>query len=92
MGYTIYGYVLMDKHYHLAIQVFDKKLQEIMHKINNKYSKYFHYKYKRVGYVFQGRYKAISVQDEILIEGAELYTKGNRRKRRYDCCFGKRIN
>ena len=35
-----------------------------MHQINNKYSKYFNYKYKRVGHVFQGRYKATIVQDE----------------------------
>ncbi len=64
MGYTVYGYVIMDNHYHLVIQTFDKKLQEIMHQINNKYSKYFNNKYKRVGHVFQGRYKAILVQDE----------------------------
>ncbi|MCQ1528792.1 transposase [Lutispora saccharofermentans] len=64
MGYRVYGYVLMDNHYHIIIQTFDKKLQEIMHQINNKYSKYFNGKYNRVGHVFQGRYKAILVQDE----------------------------
>lgn len=64
MSYKLYGYVLMDNHYHLILQVFDKKLQEIMHQINNKYSKYFNYKFKRVGHVFQGRYKSILVQDE----------------------------
>lgn len=64
MNYRIYGYVLMDNHYHFVIQTFDKKLQEIMHQINNKYSKYFNYKFKRVGHVFQGRYKAVLVQDE----------------------------
>ncbi len=64
MGYVLYGYTLMDNHYHLLIQTMDKKLQEIMHQINNKYSKYFNFKYKRVGHVFQGRYKAIIVQDE----------------------------
>ena len=63
-NYRIYGYVLMDNHYHLLIQTMDKKLQEMMHQINNKYSKYFNYKYKRVGHVFQGRYKSIIVQDE----------------------------
>ncbi|MGB7606741.1 MAG: transposase [Lutisporaceae bacterium] len=41
MGYTVYGYVLMDNHYHLVIQTFDKKLQEIMHQINN-----IRYRYK----------------------------------------------
>ncbi|MHB1392170.1 MAG: transposase [Clostridia bacterium] len=64
MGYRVYGYVLMDNHYHIIVQTLDKKLQEIMHQINNKYSKYFNGKYKRVGHVFQGRYKAVLVQDE----------------------------
>lgn len=64
MGYVVYGYVLMDNHYHLIIQTMDKKLQEIMHLLNNKYSKLFNTKYNRVGHVFQGRYKAILVQDE----------------------------
>ena len=64
MSFRIYGYVLMDNHYHLIVQVFNKKLQEIMHQINNKYSKYFNFKFKRVGHVFQGRYKAMLVQDE----------------------------
>jgi len=64
MGCRVYGYVLMDNHYHIIIQTLDKKLQEIIHQINNKYSKYFNSKYKRVGHVFQGRYKAVLVQDE----------------------------
>ena len=54
----------MNNHYHIIIQTMDKKLQEIMHQINNKCSKYFNVKYKRVGHVFQGRYKAVLVQDE----------------------------
>lgn len=64
MGYTIYGFALMDNHYHLIIQTMDKRLQEAMHRINNKYSKYFNNKYNRVGHVFQGKYKAVPVQDE----------------------------
>ncbi|HOR85418.1 MAG TPA: transposase [Bacillota bacterium] len=64
MNYRIYGYVLMDNHYHILIQTIEKKLQEIMHQINNKYSKYFNAKYKRVGHVFQSRYKSTLVQDE----------------------------
>ncbi len=64
MGYRVYGFVLMDNHYHIIIQTMDRKLQEVMHQINNKYSKYYNSKYKRIGHVFQGRYKAILVQDE----------------------------
>ena len=62
--FQLYGYVLMDNHYHFLIQRYNKELQAIMHQINNKYSKYFNTKYKRMGHVFQDRYKAILVQDE----------------------------
>jgi hypothetical protein len=55
----------------------DKKLQEIMHQINNKYSKYFNCKYKRVGHVFQGRYKSIIVQDERYLLGIIRYIHQN---------------
>jgi len=64
MEYRLCGYVLMDNHYHIIIQTYSKKLQETMHQINNKYSKYFNSKYKRVGHIFQGRYKSVLVQDE----------------------------
>ncbi len=54
----------MDNHYHFIIQVFETPLQKLMHQINNKYSKYYNVKYNRVGHAFQGRYKAVLVQDE----------------------------
>lgn len=74
---NVYGYVLMDNHYHLLLQTFDKKLQDIMHQVNNKYSKYFNYKYKRVGHVFQGRYKSIIVQDERYLLSVVRYIHRN---------------
>lgn len=77
MGYQVIGYVLMNNHYHIIIQTLDKKLQEIMHQINNKYSKYFNSKYMRVGHVFQGRYKAILVQDERYLIGLLRYVHQN---------------
>lgn len=77
MNYRIFGYVLMDNHYHILVQTMEKKLQEIMHQINNKYSKYFNYKYKRVGHVFQGRYKSIIVQDERYFIGVLRYIHQN---------------
>ncbi|MDD2482613.1 MAG: transposase [Lutispora sp.] len=64
VDYQLYGYILMDNHYHFIIQRHDKELHQVMHQINNKFSKYFNFKYKRVGHVFQSRYKAILVQDE----------------------------
>lgn len=64
VDYQLFGYILMDNHYHFIIQRHDKELHHVMHQINNKYSKYFNARYKRVGHVFQSRYKAILVQDE----------------------------
>lgn len=77
MGYQVFRFVLMDNHYHIIIQTLSKKLQEVMHQINNKYSKYFNTKYKRVGHVFQGRYKAILVQDERYLLGLLRYMHQN---------------
>lgn len=76
-GCRIYGYVLMDNHYHILFQTMDKKMQEIMHKINNMYSKYFNLKYERVGHVFQGRYKSSIIQDEFYMYNVLKYIHQN---------------
>jgi REP element-mobilizing transposase RayT len=77
MGCRIYGYALMDNHYHILIQTMDKKLQEIMHSINNKYSKYFNLKYERVGHVFQGRYTSCIIQNEFYMYNVLRYIHQN---------------
>ena len=77
MGYRVYGYVLMGNHYHILIQTMDKKMQEIMHKINNTYSKYFNLKYERVGHVFQERYKSSIIQDEVYMYNVLKYIHQN---------------
>jgi REP element-mobilizing transposase RayT len=77
MGCRVYGYVLMDNHYHILIQTMDKKMQEVMHKINNMYSKYFNLKYERVGHVFQGRYKSSIIQDEFYMYNVLKYIHRN---------------
>lgn len=64
LGHKLFGYVFMDNHYHLLLQTTHQPLQKIMHKLNNRYSKYFNKKYSRSGHVFESRYKAILVLDE----------------------------
>ena len=41
-----------------------KEYKDIMHRINNKFSRYFNIKYKRTGHVFENRYKGILVIDD----------------------------
>jgi putative transposase len=64
LGYRLFGYVLMDNHYHLLLQTGAIPLSKIMQRINFRYSKFFNQKYNRHGHVFGGRYKAGLVQDE----------------------------
>lgn len=77
LGYKIYGFVIMDNHYHFIIQTLSEKLQAIMHRVNSKYSRYYNYRYKHSGHVFQGRYKAKLVQEEKYLLGLLRYIHQN---------------
>ncbi|MEK7633375.1 MAG: transposase [Patescibacteria group bacterium] len=56
------SYVLMPNHFHLELQQTNKKDIEIfMRSLITKYTMYFNRKYKRVGPLFQGRYKAVLI-------------------------------
>ncbi len=57
--YALYCYVLMGNHVHLLIETRDVVLSKILQGINQSYTMYFNRKYKTVGHLFQGRYKAI---------------------------------
>ncbi|GAB7025467.1 REP-associated tyrosine transposase [Geotalea toluenoxydans] len=68
-GFILHAYVLMTNHYHLIIETPQKNLSKIMHYINSSYTAYTNVKRKRVGHLFQGRYKAILVdKDNYLLE------------------------
>ncbi len=65
----LHAYCLMPNHYHLLLYQTDKYLiKDFMRSIGTKYSMYFNRKYKRVGPVFQGKYKGVLIDsDEQLI-------------------------
>ncbi|KDR94639.1 REP element-mobilizing transposase RayT [Peptoclostridium litorale DSM 5388] len=77
MNFNIFAYVLMDNHYHLIVQTVDCALSTLMHRINNRYSKYYNYKSKRSGHVFENRYKGILVQDKSYLLGLIRYIHYN---------------
>ena len=55
-------YVLMPNHFHLELQQTGiKDIENFMRCLITKYTMYFNKKYKRVGPLFQGRYKAVSI-------------------------------
>ena len=68
-NWRIHAYCLMDNHYHLLIETPDGNLSQGMRQLNGVYTQRFNRYHKRVGHVFQGRYKAIIVQkDTYLLE------------------------
>ena len=59
----------MTNHYHLLVETPDANLSKGMRQLNGIFSQSINYKYKRVGHLFQGRYKAILVdKDAYLLE------------------------
>jgi len=59
------AYCLMPNHFHLMLKQIDSlSMKSFMKSISTRYSMYFNKKYKRVGPLFQGIYKAVLVMDE----------------------------
>ena len=59
------AYCLMPNHFHLLLkQIGETDMTEFMKCLGTSYSMYFNDKYKRVGSLFQGRYKAALVNSD----------------------------
>ena len=76
-GFEIYSYCFMNNHYHLLMQIKKENLSIIMQKINSRYSMYFNHKYKRVGPLWQGRFKSWFVYDENYLQTLIRYIEFN---------------
>ena len=63
-NWTVHSYCLMGNHYHLLLETPDGNLSKGMRQLNGVYTQRINRKHKRVGHVFQGRYKAIIVQKQ----------------------------
>jgi putative transposase len=61
----LHAYCLMPNHFHLLIKLLAYSgMTELMQKVLTAYSMYFNKRYKRVGHLFQGVYKAVLVDKE----------------------------
>jgi len=57
--FHLFAYILMSNHVHLLIETSDIPLSKIFQGVNQRYTMYYNRRYKTVGHLFQGRYKAI---------------------------------
>ena len=68
-NWVVHAYCLMSNHYHLLVETPDANLSKGMRQLNGVFTQSINRKHRRVGHLFQGRYKAILVdKDAYLLE------------------------
>lgn len=78
---TLLSYCLMPNHFHLFLkQKSEKGLQIFIRALNTSYVLYFNHKYNRVGPLFQGRYKAVLIDNEAYYLNISRYIHNNPRE------------
>ncbi len=63
-GYRVHAFCLMTNHVHLALQAGDESLSRGMQNLGFRYTRHVNAARKRVGRLFEGRYKAFLVDQE----------------------------
>lgn len=58
-GFHLYAFVLMPNHVHLLVETVEIPLSKILQGVQQSHTQYANRKYRLVGHLFQGRYKAI---------------------------------
>jgi hypothetical protein len=66
-GVALHGYVLKGNHFHVLVQTPKGNLSEFMRHFNIAYTGAYNRRHKRVGHLYQGRYKAILVEGDIYL-------------------------
>ena len=58
---VLFAYCLMDNHYHLVVHTRLANLSKLMQHINGVYTQAYNRRHKKVGHLFQGRFKGIII-------------------------------
>lgn len=76
-GFEIYAYCLMDNHVHLLLKEGNEGIAQVMKRINVSYAYYFNNKYKRIGHLFQDRFKSEAIENDGYLLEAVRYIHNN---------------
>ena len=69
----LHAYVLMNEHFHVLVETPLGNLAEFMRHFNISYTGYFNRQHKRVGHLYQGRYKSVLVEQESYLAMVSRY-------------------
>jgi REP element-mobilizing transposase RayT len=75
--YKIFAYCLMGNHVHLLINEGSDEISRIMKRIEVSYAYYFNKKYRRIGHLFQDRFKSEAIDDDSYLLAAVRYIHNN---------------
>jgi putative transposase len=76
--FKLHGFCLMPNHFHFLVeQVGDKPISSLILKLCTSYSKYFNQKYRRVGHVFQDKFKAVQIESNSQLMWSSAYVHMN---------------
>ena len=76
-GWRILAYCLMPNHVHLLVETETPNLGRGVHWLHGQYAQYFNQKYGRVGHLFQSRFGARVLHDEVQVANALAYVAAN---------------
>jgi REP element-mobilizing transposase RayT len=62
-GHSLYAFCLMDNHIHLALRTGEAHLSRIMQNLMFRYTRHSNRRLRRVGHLFQGRFRSVVVED-----------------------------
>lgn len=62
--WRLHAFCLMDNHEHLYVETPEPNLSAGMQNLNGSYTSYFNRRHRRSGHLFQGRFKAVLIENE----------------------------
>jgi len=72
-GVILHSFVLMDNHWHILAQTPLGNLSEFMRHFNITYTSHYNRRHKRVGHLYQGRYKSFLVELDSYLSKVSRY-------------------
>ena len=72
-----YSYCLMGNHYHHIIQTPRGNISLFMQYLNGEYAKYFNWRHRYSGHVYEGRFRSPVIEDSHYLAGAIAYIARN---------------
>lgn len=61
--FKIHAFCLLDNHVHLILEPVGAPISSCIHAFSFRYAQYFNKRHRRRGYLYQGRYKSILIED-----------------------------